>query len=571
MKLRWYQVDAVKALYEHLEEREDNPCIVMPTGAGKSPTIGQIAHDVVKWDGRALILAHRKELLEQNAEKIWRFDKNLDVGIYSAGLRRRDTANRIIVAGIQSVYTKAKQLGSFNIVMVDEAHLIPEEGEGMYRTLLEGLKEINPGVRFIGFTATPFRTKGGAICKPENILNHVCYEAPLNALIVQGFLTKLVSYAGAEDGKIDTVDVQMRGGEFVQGQIEMKATVEGKVAAAVADIIERTKDRKKVLIFCCGVKHCEKVALEFAYQQKAKVGHVTGGTDREERDFLVEAFRLGELKYLANVSVFTEGLDVPDIDCIVMLRPTASPGLYVQMVGRGFRVAEGKENCLVLDYGGNVLRHGPIDLVKIREKKGGGGGDGTVPAKECPGCQALIYASCATCPQCGHEFPKEDVAKHTVKPYGKDLMATNRKPEWWDVMDTSYSVHKKWGAPDNHPRTVRVEYHVGFRSSFSEYLCVEHEGFARTKAMKWWGRRQKLGKKIPLPQSAEEAADILARGEMREAGRILVAEAKRRGDFDRVLDVELYMNDGKTLASKLQAQIAGVDDEDEDDDVEVPF
>ena len=173
MELRPYQKEAVEAVYKHLRTRDDNPCVACPTGTGKSIIIAQIVSDAVQqWSGRVLILAHVKELLEQNADKIRVLCPDLDIGVYSAGLNSRDTDHSVIVAGIQSIYKRACELGTFDLIIVDECHLLAPDGEGMYRTFLSDAKVVNPNLRVIGLTATPFRMKGGQICKPENLLNH---------------------------------------------------------------------------------------------------------------------------------------------------------------------------------------------------------------------------------------------------------------------------------------------------------------------------------------------------------------------------------------------------------------
>lgn len=190
MQLRQYQQDAVAAVYQHLSTRLDNPCVVIPTGGGKTPVIAKICSDAVtQWQGRVLVLAHVKELLEQSADKLRAVCPDVEVGIYSAGLKSRDTKQAVIVAGIQSVYEKAGELGRFDLVIVDEAHLIPPDGEGMYRQLLADLKVINPRLRVIGLTATPFRLGTGEICTGDGILNTVCYEIGVKELIVAGYLS----------------------------------------------------------------------------------------------------------------------------------------------------------------------------------------------------------------------------------------------------------------------------------------------------------------------------------------------------------------------------------------------
>lgn len=572
MKLRWYQREAVAAIYAHLKEREDNPCVVMPTGAGKSPTIAQVARDTtILWGGRCLVLAHRKELLQQNAEKLWLFEPELEIGIYSAGLKRRDSAHPVIFAGIQSVYTRAAELGHFDLVLVDEAHLIPPDGEGMYRAFLAALKSVNEDLRVVGFTATPYRTKGGAIAKPDGILNHVCYEAPLAALIMQGFLTKLVSYAGTEEGKIDTEDVATRAGEFVAGQLELKALVEGRVAAAVKDVLHKCRGRRKVLLFCTSVRHAEHVALELGYhtdptknfpapEEAGKTALVVGTTPGAERDAIVKGFRNGKIKFLVNVEVFCEGLDVPDIDTIVLLRPTKSPGLFVQMVGRGFRVAPGKDDCLILDFGDNVLRHGPVDRVTAREPSKG---KGVIPAKECPQCHALLFIGVRECPECGHAFP-EPVSLHNRT--ASDAPIMSMPPSWVSVDRVSYHVHSKFGAPPEKPKTVRVDYHNGICFTVSEWVCVEHDGYARTKAMTWWGKRQWAGGKVRCPLNAAEAVKLLQAGEMRESGRILVKNGTGPREFDKIVEHELRLRDG-SLMSDFETQVQKETEPEED----VPF
>ena len=225
MQLRPYQQEAVDAVYRFLcENAELNPCVVAPTGAGKSVIIAQLVMDVVmRWDGRVLLLAHVKELLEQNAEKIQALCPTLDIGLHSAGLGRYDTKNAAIVAGIQSVYRKAELLGRFDLVIVDEAHLISPSGDGMYRTLLAKLKTLNPQLRIVGLTATPYRLDGGLICKPENFLNTICYDIKVTYLIEQGYISRLVSQEGVAE--TDFSAFHLRGGEFVNEEAIFAAAV----------------------------------------------------------------------------------------------------------------------------------------------------------------------------------------------------------------------------------------------------------------------------------------------------------------------------------------------------------
>ena len=519
---RPYQSEAVEAVYEHLRTKDNNPCVVLPTGTGKSLVLAQIAKDSVeKWNGRVLILAHVKELLEQNADKIRKLCPELKIGIYSAGLRSRDTTEQVIVAGIQSVYNKACELDAFDLVIVDEAHLISSEGDGMYRTFLADMKVINPHVRVIGLTATPFRLKGGLICKPENILNEICYEAGLKEMIQQGYLSPLISRAGRAEANL--ANLHIRGGEFISDEVAAAMDNDALVISACREIVELTRDRKSVLIFTASVDHCKHVAEKIQAFSGKECAIVTGDTSPAERAEIIARFK-GEfipadlfgtpkppLKFLANVNVLTTGFDAPNTDCVVMLRPTNSPGLLIQCAGRGTRLSPetGKSSCLFLDYGGNILRHGPLDMIKVKEPGSGKGGD--APAKKCPQCLALIHAGYTACPECGYVFPpKENNDKMTQTASSAGVISGQVDYTDYEVLDVYYCVHEKRGADPDAPKTLRVDYQVGFNEFKSEWVCPEHTGYARGKFEKWWHERAALG--CPMPRSAREAVSLANEG-----------------------------------------------------------
>ena len=157
MELRPYQNEAVQAVYDHLRSRDDNPCVVIPTGGGKTPVIATICRDAVNlWNGRVVILAHVKELLEQAADKLRHIAPEVPLGVYSAGLKRKDIGYAVTVAGIQSIWKKACDLGPVDLVVIDEAHMVPAEDDGMYRQFIADARR-NPQVRIVGLTATPYR------------------------------------------------------------------------------------------------------------------------------------------------------------------------------------------------------------------------------------------------------------------------------------------------------------------------------------------------------------------------------------------------------------------------------
>ncbi len=530
MELRPYQRQAVEAVYEFLRTRDDNPCVVIPTAGGKTPVMATICRDAVQlWEGRVLILAHVRELLEQAAEKLHLVAPDLPIGIYSAGLKRRDLGYAVTIAGIQSIYEKACDIGAADLVIVDEAHLIPPDGEGMYRTFLADARKINPQLRVIGMTATPFRMKSGTICAAENILNAVCFEIGVRELIVQRFLCPLRTKAGSQRPDYDQLHV--RGGEYVAGEVEDLMDEDNLVLSACREIIEHTQGRKSVLIFASGVRHGQHICRVLSERHHVECGFVCGETLPFERDSLLKRFREGELKYLCNVNVLTTGFDAPNIDCVAMVRPTLSAGLYYQMVGRGFRLHPGKADCLVLDFGGNVLRHGPVDQLRTSPVANG---NGEAPAKECPQCHAIIAAGYANCPDCGHEFPERNRRKHDATASSEGILSDQTSRVECEITDVFYSVHVKRGAPPDAPRTMRVDYRIGFNEYVSEWVCFEHSGFARQKAEQWWSRRSNE----PVPDSADEAVELADAGALSPTLAITV-ERKAGEKFDRIVAYRL--------------------------------
>jgi len=485
---------------------------------------------VTLWGGRVLILAHVKELLEQAVDKLHTMAPDLwmQIGVYSAGLRSRDTDKPIIVAGIQSVYRRAAELDRFDLILIDEAHMLPPDGEGMYRQFLSDAKTVNPHVRLVGLTATPYRMASGMICGPDNLLNHVCYEVGVRELIGQGYLCPLKTKAGRQ--KVDTSNLHIRGGEFVANEVEALMDDDTTVRAACREITDHAQDRHAVLIFAAGIQHARHVQ-NVLREAGHECGFVCGDTSPVERANTLERFKAGKLKFLANVNVLTTGFDAPNIDCVALLRPTNSPGLYYQMVGRGFRLHPSKTDCLVLDFGGNILRHGPVDALLIKQP---GAGGGEAPAKECPDCQTVVHAACARCPECGYTFPPPEREKHDNTATTAGVLTGQVEDNCVLVTDVRYRVHTKQGAPDDAPRTLRVEYRIAWNKYISEWVCFEHVGYARTKAEAWWRQRSNE----PVPDTIEDAVDICNAGGV--ANTLAITVRHTAGEkFDRIIKHQL--------------------------------
>ena len=320
-------------------------------------------------------------------------------------------------------------------------------------------------------------------------------------MVRQGHLCPVVPKQA--ETQLDVAGVGSRGGEFVARDLEAAVDRDDVTRAAVAEIVRHGEGRGSWLAFCSGVDHARHV-------RDAIRGHgvscetVTGDMPGPERDAILAAFKAGRLRCVTNANVLTTGFDAPGTDLIALLRPTKSAGLYVQMVGRGTRPAEGKEDCLVLDFAGNTARHGPIDTVDGgRQERGEAPGE--APVKTCPECQATNHASARRCPGCGFEFPPP-VGAVAPQAASDALLSIQRRTEWCEVAGVAYARHEKPGKP----ASMRVTYRCGL-ARHSEWICFEHAGYPREKAGRWWVQRAG-GRAIPstVEEALAQAADLPA-------------------------------------------------------------
>ncbi|CUH39028.1 type I restriction enzyme EcoKI subunit R [Jannaschia seosinensis] len=510
LTLRPYQQAAITAIYGYFQTHTGNPLVVIPTAGGKSLVMAAFIEGVLKaWpDQRVLVVTHVRELIAQNHAEMIGLWPEAPAGIYSAGLGKREAQARVLFAGIQSIHRRAREIGYTDLVLIDEAHLIPGNSSTMYRRFLVGLAQINPALKVIGLTATPFRTGSGMLHEGKSALfTDIAYEAPVRELIDAGYLSPLVSKQPAT--RLDVSKVGTRAGDFIAHDLAAAVDQDAITCAAVTEIIDYGKDRRSWLAFCSGVDHARHVAEEFR-RQGITCQTIFGDTPKEERDAIIAAFKRGEIRALASMGVLTTGFNAPGVDLIALLRPTKSAGLYVQMVGRGTRLSAdtGKENCLVLDFAGNVRRHGPIDLV--RPKRPGEGGGGEAPTKVCPMCESIVALSATECPDCGYEFPAREVK---LVPTAATLPVLSPKapkaPQWLQVSDVSYRRHDKRGGRPS----LKVTYSCGL-TTYSEWVCFEHQGYACQKAADWWRTR---ARGLPVPLSVD--------GAIAQAGRIKTPSA----------------------------------------------
>lgn len=302
MILRDYQRQAIDSLYEWFRENDTgNPCLVLPTGAGKSVVLAEFCREALaNWpDTRILILSHVKELLEQDAEKIRILWPDAPLGVYSAGLGRRDV-DAITVAGIQSVYRKASEIGYVDIAIVDECHLLNHKDEGMYRNLLNELEAINPSLRVIGLTATPYRLGHGLITEGGAMFSALIEPVRIQELVERGYLAPLRS-KGME--LLLSVDgVRRRGGDFVESELAEMVNTKANNEAMVGQTLRIAQGRRSILVFCSGVQHA--YAMRDLFREKGEIAEaVLGETDSEERARILEDFKAGRVRVITNNSV----------------------------------------------------------------------------------------------------------------------------------------------------------------------------------------------------------------------------------------------------------------------------
>ena len=539
-ELRWYQQEAKDAIYEYFRRNTaGNPCVTLPTGAGKTPLLASLCQDALGWQARVCVVTHVKELVEQAYNTLSKMLGGAErVGMYSSGLNKRDTEQAIICAGIQSVYRRAGEFSSsksdifeqrevrpFDLLIVDEAHLIPDKGEGMYRQFIAELLEINPKLRVIGLTATPYRLKSGLIYKhSSNMENHSnlifdenVYEASVKQLITQGYLCPVKSKAGSFQA--DLTKVAVRAGDYVTR--EMERAFEDVLVPALGDALAKcdSAQRRSILIFAPSVKAGEHIT-EIITKSGDRVSFVCDKTATAERDKAAADFKEFKIRFLVNVGVYTTGFDAPNVDCVVLLRATKSAGLYSQMVGRGLRLYQGKSYCLMLDYGDNVRTHGPIDMIKptqFRQK-----GEGEAPMKSCPECSIYLHAAIKICPECGFEFTQESIDL-LLESSRAGVISGEVNVFEVAISGTGFYVHYKRGFENDpsKPPTLRVEYEVSLTERYTEYVCFEHEGYARQKAYIWWHERCPL---VKCPEKIEEAVALCNAGILPETTRIKVSE-----------------------------------------------
>ena len=394
-QLRPYQQDAVSRVIEHFRESDDPAVVVLPTGSGKSLVIAELARLA---RGRVLVLAHVRELVEQNHAKYLTY--GLEADIFSAGLGRKESRRQVVFGSVQSVvpnlerFVSADDNGGFTLLVIDECHRVSLNSDTSYHRVIAHLRRANPRLKVLGLTATPYRLGQGFIYHrhhhgmvrgAEDCFFRDCvFELPLRLMVKQGYLVPPTPVDVAVERYDFSALTPGSGGLFREDELNRVAAGNRVTPGIIEDVMAQAENRQGVMIFAASVVHATEI---LGYLPAHEAALVTGATPAAEREALIAAFKARQLKYLVNVSVLTTGFDAPHVDLIAILRPTESVSLYQQIVGRGLRLSPGKQDCLILDYAGN-----PWDL--YAPEVGSPRPDtGTEPVQvECPACgHANLY------------------------------------------------------------------------------------------------------------------------------------------------------------------------------------
>ena len=498
MILREYQSRAVSDLFGWWTKHQgsaDIPLLVLPTAAGKSVICAEIVRQMFdQWPlfhPRTVVLVPSKELAEQNAAKLRALlPHTISVGYVSASLGTKKYNADVIVATIGSIHKAAHLLGNIKAVVIDEAHLVSQKAgdAGMYRTFLSKLGELCE-FRTVGMTATPFRGNGVWLTDgDEPLFTGIASRVSMRELLNAKFIAPLVPPTKHIETRIDASHVGISNGDYKVG--ELSREVEKYLAKVAIEATRIASERKKWIAFTPSVANAE--SLSDKLNKRGIVSAVVcGETPKQEREDLIRQFKQHQIHCLVTVLALSVGFDVPDVDCIIWCRPTKSPVLYVQGMGRGTRIADGKDDCLVLDFTDTVERLGPVDTIQGRAKKRSGPQE--APYSICPDCGERNAPAALVCIYCQGQIREEEEATPMDAKVSLAALLSSASEIgeliWHDVTRVDYAIHRKEGKPDS----LRVDYFSGLLRTASEWVCFDHHGYAKEKAYQWWARRNPNG------------------------------------------------------------------------------
>ena len=487
-----FQEEAVNAVFNFFRREKGNPLIVSPTGSGKSVIIAVFCQRVInKWPNqKLLIVSDDQEIVEQDYKAIKKQLPYSEIGLYSAGLKSRIIEN-ITVAAIQSIYKRPDLFKGFNLGLVDEAHKVPYKRKGRYHVFFKALN-----IFWVGFTATPFRMECGLLTSGDNpFFTETVYEVFMEELVKEGRLCSLTSKRKPKVF-MDTKGVKKVAGEFNLNSLSLKFDRPAITDLILDNLVNYYPERKKMLVYGIDIQHVNHITAGLNQRgMAAKALHTETASKRKQ---IIQNFKNDEFPALVSVAMLTTGVNIPDVDTIVLMRPTNSLSLHIQIIGRGTRTAEGKKDCLVLDYANNLHRNGPVNNPVIRDKTPGKR-EGQAIMKDCPECFEILHIAVRKCPDCGFKFEfQHHLAPNAQLVNSLDLNVRS----WHDVKEIKYmeQLTKKGSIP-----MLTVRYQCGLRF-FKEYVLLEHMNhICQNRAASWWKKRWPKNLPLKIPLTVNEA------------------------------------------------------------------
>lgn len=492
---RPYQIEALNAIWNYFAlGGKGNPLIGMPTGSGKSLLPAIFLSSVLKQypTQRFLLATHVSTLVEQNAKELLEHWPECPLGIYSAGLNKKSAANSIVYGTVQSMVRNAASFGHRDMVWIDESHLIGDNEASQYQSLFAILKAINPNIRIVGMSATLYR-QGMGLLTEGNIFTDIVYDLTdmqgFNKLLADGYLSPLIPKRTLVE--LDVSNVKIQNGDFVGTQLEKAVNIDKITYSALQETVQAGYNRRSWMIFASGIDHAESIA-DCLGSFGIDCAAIHSKKSSEYNNRALAAWKALDLRAVVSFSKLTTGINNPFVDLIDDLRPTVSVGLHVQKLGRGTRVAEGKQNCLVLDHARNVPRLGCINDPIIPKKKDGKPGD--VPVKICGECGTYNHTKVRYCTNCGNEFQFQ--VKIVAKAGTSEIIKSDLPIyETFEVDRAFYAKRQK----DGKAAYIQASYHCGIQV-FRENVFPEGKGFAKHLFHRWWMMRNAA----PPPINADE-------------------------------------------------------------------
>lgn len=491
MKLYDYQEECITSLFEYLKitrgKPDSNPLLQIPTGGGKSLIQAYAIKKIIKIkkDASIICLCHMTEVIKQNFSEFINYVENANVGIYCGKLNRKDSSN-ILFSSIQSVYKSELVNRWFDFVFIDEAHLCNNKSQGIYRTFVEKLRKINPKLRIVGLTATPWRMDGGCLISgAEKLFTCNAYTISLKTLINNKHLVPIVT---PKDTKLFSPNLE----DLVMSPATKDFTLDSQESAmmkAVEPSLEEAlriiPDRRKVIVFCPTIKICEK-ALAFLEAQGETAALFLGTTKENDRTRLKQNFENHRLRFLVSVNALTTGFNSKPVDAIICLRATASSSLWIQILGRGMRTYPRKDNCMLLDYGDNINRHGPVELIEsppakqaARDNKLAGE---YVFIKRCPSCNQEIPLQAKICQLCNYEYPVIERKFHPLIA-GKDaLFVGSNESEKMFIMEVGNAWLSHYVKEETNTQSIKMSFMCKNGKSFDKFFKFDSSFGGKLKA-----------------------------------------------------------------------------------------